>query len=246
MKRIVILIIIFASLTSLCLSQHRGRAVTQKIIQLTEPNVKGSVSFEEALAKQRDIRLFTGQTLERTVIGQLAWAAQGLREIQSSQQVVPSPEPTSPIQLYLATHEGVFIYQPDKNSLLQTIDMDIRGVLAAAAAPMGDSVAGAGCTFIVTAPTTRFSAQRGNNTRTSVYIQTGQIAQNIQLQAICLELGSVTISDFDKQGLRSACNLPRNLEPLYIICVGYPVSRTVSMIPNTNFLQTVGIKRLFQ
>lgn len=228
MKRLTILIIILTCFTALCLGQRRLRAVTQKIIQLTEPNTKGKITFEEALAKQQDVLLFTGQTLERTVIGQLAWAAQGIRESQTSLQTVPSLEATSPIQLYLATNEGFFNYNPAENSLEQTIYQDIRGSLADAVTPMGNSVASAGCTFIVTAPTRRLSAQRGNNSRTSLCLQAGHIAQNIQLQAICLDLGSVTISAFNSRGVSTACRLLRNLEPLYIICVGYPASQNAT------------------
>ncbi len=240
MKRLTILIIILTCFTALCLGQRRIRAITQKIIQLTRPTTVGKVSFEEALSKQQDVLMFSGQTLERMLIGQLAWAAQGARESQTSLQTVPSPEETSPIKLYLATNEGLFIYQPDENSLEQTAYQDIRGTLATATAPMGDSVASAGCIFVITAPTRRLSTQRGNNSRISMYLQAGHIAQNIQLQAICLDLGSVTISDFNTRIVNTTCRLPRNIEPLYIICVGYPASQSASEAGDD---QTAVIKR---
>lgn len=228
MKRLTILIVILTCFTALCLGQRRVRAVTQKIIQLTRPKTVGKVSFEEALSKQQDVLMFTGQTFERILIGQLAWAAQGVRELQTNLQTVSSTEAASPIQLYLATDEGVFAYQPDENSMEQTIYQDVRNALSTAAAPMADSIASAGCVFIITVPTRRLSTQRRASSRTSMYLQAGHMAQNIQLQAICMDLGSVTISDFDTRNVNTACRLPRNVEPLYIICVGYPASQTVS------------------
>ncbi len=241
MKRLTILIIILISFTALCLGQRRIRAVTQKIIQLTRPNTVGKMTFEEALYKQEDALMFTGQTLERMLIGQLAWAAQGERKSQTNLATESSiTEVVSPIQLHLATQEGVFVYQPEDNSLEQTVYQDIRGALATAVAPMSDSVASAGCTFIIAAPTRRLSAQRGNNSRKSMYLQAGHMAQNIRLQATCLDLGSLTISDFNTRNVNTTCRLPRNIEPLYIICVGYPASLSTQETDNG---QTTELKR---
>ena len=216
MKRLIILSIILTCLTALCLGQRRSRSTPQTIIQLTKPKTTGKTSFEEALNKQQDILIFSNQTLERIQVGQLAWAAMGQRS-----STLPA-QATSPIQLYIATHEGLFLYIPDENSLQQVIDQDIRGLLAGAAAPMSDSVATAGCSFIITAPTRSLATQRNNKNRNSLYLQAGHIAQNIQLQAICLEMGSMTISNFNKRSVNTACKLPRNIEPIDIICVGYP------------------------
>jgi protease I len=227
MKRSTILIIILTCFTALCLGQRRFRAVTKTIIQLTQPRTTGMVPFEEALNNQKDTLIFDGQTIERNQISQLAWAALGKRSSQESLPTTPT-QTASPIQLYLATHEGLFLYNPEEHSLQQTIDQDIRGPLAGAAGPLSNSVATAGCTFILTAPTRSLSTQRLNNNRTTLYLMSGHIAQNIQLQAVCMELGSVAISNFEKRAVNSACKLPRNIEPLYIVCAGYPSNQGTS------------------
>lgn len=227
MKRLTIFIIIMTCFTMICLGQRRTRALVQKVIQLTAPNTTGKVPFETALSKERNVLAFNGQRIDRSMIGQLAWAAQGTREAQQGQQVLLPQQETSEIILYLATDEGLFAYQPAENSLQQTIYQDIRGAIAAAVGPMGSSIAGAGCTFIITAPTRRLGP-RTNNNRISTYIETGQIAQNIQLQAICLDLASGTISNFEARNITNACRLPRNLEPLYLVCVGYPSTVTTT------------------
>jgi protease I len=241
MKRLAILIIILTSITALCLGQRRIRAVTQKIIQLTRPNTAGKMTFEQALFKQEDVLMFTGQPLERMLIGQLSWAAQGKRESQTSSQTESLiTEAASPIQLHIATNEGVFVYQPEENSLEQTVYQDIRGALATAVAPISDSVVSAGCTFIITAPTRRLSTQRGNSSRKSMYLHAGHIAQNIRLQATCLDLGSFAIGDFNTRNVNTACRLPRNTEPIYLICVGYPASESTQ---ETDEDRTTELKR---
>ncbi len=51
------------------------------------------------------------------------------------------------------------------------------------------------------------------------------MAQNIQLQAVCLGLGSVTVGGLDTAAVRKVCRMSRDQEPLYVICVGYPVGQ---------------------
>jgi protease I len=57
-----------------------------------------------------------------------------------------------------------------------------------------------------------------------MYMEAGHIAQNILLQAVSLDLGAVAVGGFDKSQVRKICRLRRNLDPLYIICVGHPAS----------------------
>ncbi len=113
---------ILAGLAALCsaglppagITQHRPRASTLKIIQLPEANLTGSLSVEEALAKQSTAgwaRKFSGQALKPAQIGQLAWA--GFATIEKLPQAVaptanrsrtpPQDSEAYPIQLYLAT-----------------------------------------------------------------------------------------------------------------------------------------------
>ena len=58
-----------------------------------------------------------------------------------------------------------------------------------------------------------------------MHMEAGHIAQNIQLQAVSIGLGSVTVGGFDTNQVRKVCKLTRTLEPLYIICVGYPAGQ---------------------
>ncbi|MHC4106055.1 MAG: nitroreductase, partial [Planctomycetota bacterium] len=81
MKRFAILGIILICFAGLCLGQRRSRK-PQKIVHLTKPKLTGIVSFEEALATRRSIRLFANKPLESEQISQLAWAGQGITEKQ--------------------------------------------------------------------------------------------------------------------------------------------------------------------
>jgi len=52
--------------------------------------------------------------------------------------------------------------------------------------------------------------------------------RNIQLQAVCLDLGSVTIGGFNSKDVSRTCRLTRGLEPIYIISVGYPIEQAAA------------------
>jgi len=226
MKRLTILGIVLVCFAALCLGQRRSRPAAQKIIQLTKPNLTGTVSFEEALAKRRSVRLFANKPLEPEQISQLAWAGQGITETQRGLRTAPSAGETYPIDLYFATPEGLFVYRPAEHSLEQTSDQDIRGGLAAAASM--ESVATAGCNIIVAGSLRKLTSQFRNKAKTYMLLEAGHIAQNIQLQAVCLDLGSVTIGGFNSKDVSRTCRLTRGLEPIYIISVGYPIEQAAA------------------
>jgi len=223
MKRLTIFTIILAGVAIVCFGQYRSRLSprkpTLKIVQLTEPKLTGPLSFEQALAKRRSVRQFTSQPLKFIQIGQLAWAGQGITEPQKGLRTAPSAGAIYPIELYFATPEGLFVYRPDQHSLEETLNQDVRGRLGA--------VANAPCDIIVAGSERKLAAKFRKEARKYMLLEAGHIAQNIQLQAVCLGLGSVTIGGFDIRGVRKVCRLPKTLEPLYIICVGYPAEQAV-------------------
>jgi protease I len=223
MKRLTILTIILAGFAIVCLGQYRSRISSRKpvlkIVQLAEPRLTGPVSFEQALAKRRSVRQFTNQSLKFAQIGQLAWAGQGITEPQKGLRTAPSAGAIYPIELYFATPEGLFVYRPDQHSLEETLNQDVRGRLGA--------VANAPCDIIVAGSVRKLAAKFRKEAKKYMLLEAGHIAQNIQLQAVCLGLGSVTVGGFDIRSVSKVCKLPKNLEPLYIICVGYPAGQAV-------------------
>ena len=194
------------------------------IIQLTDPNLQSKVSLEQALAQRRSVRQFSSEPIKRSQISQLAWAGQGITEPQRGLRTAPSAGATYPIELLFATPEGSFVYRPIDHSLMQIGNQDIRNGLSAAAS-MAESVAGAGCDIIIAGSIRKLTDQYKDKARKFMYMEAGHIAQNIQLQAVSLGLGSVTVGGFDTKEVRTVSKLTRTLEPLYIICVGYPAGQ---------------------
>ena len=224
MKRLTIFTIILVGFAAICLGQRRSRVSPVKIVQLSAPRLTGPVSFEQALAKRRSVRQFTSQPLNFAQIGQLAWAGQGITEPEKGLRTAPSAGAIYPIKLYFVTQEGTFVYHPDKHSLEEIVSRDVRDRLAAASKQ--ELVAEAGCDIIITGSVKKLAARYGNKAKRYMLLEAGHIAQNIQLQAVSLGLASVPIGAFKIRDVSKACRLPTNLEPIYIICVGYPAGQT--------------------
>jgi protease I len=226
MKCITILTLILAGLAGTCLGQNESQVLPVKTVKLSEPRLTGPISLEETLARRRSVREFTAQKLDFEQIGQLAWAGQGITEKQKGLRTVPSAGAIYPISLYFVIEEGMFVYDPVKHSLEKIFSRDIRDKLSVAALNQ-DMVAKAACDIVVAGSSKKLAAKYGNKAERFMLLEAGHIAQNILLQAVSLELGSVPVGAFDINQVRKICKLPPELEPIYIICVGFPAKQAI-------------------
>ena len=227
-------------LATICLAKYNPRRQPVKIVQLPQPLSTGEISFERILAKRRSVRSFTSQPLDFMQIGQLAWAGQGITDEQTGFRTAPSAGAIYPIELYIATENGVFVYKPKAHSLQQISDQDIRDRLAAAALDQ-QAVAQAACDIIIAGSVKKLAAKYGGRAKRFMLLESGHIAQNIQLQAVSLGLGSVPIGAFDISSVRKVCQIPMSLEPVYIIPVGYPAAVTIEP---ENIIEKQSVERL--
>ncbi len=65
----------------------------------------------------------------------------------------------------------------------------------------------------------------------SPYIDLGATMQTMMLAAHAIGLGSEPVTSFSKEALRVILNLPPNLSPEMIICIGHPAPKSVSQLP---------------
>ena len=186
---------------------------------LPQPDTKGTVSVEEAIAKRRSVRSFTNAALTDTEISQLLWAAQGITDKASGHRAVPSAGATYPLETYLATTEGLFRYLPEKHALEQISAKDVRSDLAKAA--LGQRfIKSAPATIIFAAVPTRTTGRYGERGLRYIYMEAGHAAENVHLQVAALGLGSVPVGAFSDDEVAKVLNLPKDEKPLYLIPVG--------------------------
>ena len=200
---------------------RRTRAGDLKIIQFPEPNRAGPVSLETAINIRRSVRQFADTPLNFAQIGQLVWAGQGITDKQQDLRAVPSVGDLYPIELYLVTPEGSFVYSPEGHSLKQISSLDLRKQLSAAASGQGP-VEDAACDIVIAGSARKVAVKYGNKAQKFMLLEAGQVAGNIQLQAVSLGLASMPVGDFEIRNVARVCELPAELEPLLIVCVGHP------------------------
>jgi len=191
-------------------------------LKLPPPNKTGEMTLEELLLRRRSRREFSDKQLSREQISQLLWAAQGITGESHGVKLrtAPSAGALYPIEVYVLTADGLYVYQPHVHSLTLLNQMDLRERLASAA--LGQRwVAEAPLSLVLSAVHERVTRKYGQRGIRYSLIEAGHIAQNVHLQAVALGLGSVPIGAFSDQEVSAVLDLPDNQQPLYIIPIGY-------------------------
>ena len=196
-------------------------AAGQAVIPLPSPDLQGTRSLEETLAQRRSVRAFEDRPLTDSELGRLLWAAQGLTGEQGF-RTAPSAGALYPLELYVATAQGIFHYQPPAHHLVELSRVDARPALCEAALDQ-EAVRQAPALFVVTAvyerTTGKYGQERGPR---YVHLEAGHAAQNLLLAAVALDLGAVPIGAFHDEEIQAVLGLPADHEPLYLIPVGHP------------------------
>ncbi len=189
------------------------------IITLPKPNQDGPMALEKAIVSRRSHRDFSSQPITLEQIGQLVWAAQG-QDLHGRYRTVPSAGATYPLELFMVSSEGLFRYLPAKHSLEKLTDHDLRAALASAAWGQ-EFIEEAPLTLVFAAQFARTTGRYGQRGIRYVYMEAGHAAQNVHLQAQVLGLGSVAVGAFDDDSVSRVLSLPEDLEPIYMVVVGY-------------------------
>lgn len=195
------------------------------IIQLPEPLFDGKVSVEKALLNRRSIRDYKNEPLTLAEISQLLWAAQGITNQAQGFRSSPSAGAIYPLEVYIvagnvdALIPGIYKYKPQNHQLLIVKEGDKREEVYRAALEQS-FVRDAAIVLIFSAVYKRTTEKYGERGIRYVHIEVGHAAQNVYLQAVSLDLGTVVIGAFSDSEVKKIINMPDEEEPLYIMPVG--------------------------
>lgn len=205
-----------------CRGQGGQAGSEVRVTLLPSPRATGARSLERALSARRSIREYEARPLSREDIGQLAWACQGVTDPRGL-RTAPSAGALYPLELYLATAEGLFHYVPKSHALERLADRDLRPRLCQAA--LGQECVGeAPAVFVLAGVYERTAARYGaERSPRYVHIEAGHAAQNLLLQAAALDLGAVPVGAFEDDQVAEVLGRPPRERPLYLIPVGHPL-----------------------
>lgn len=194
------------------------------VIRLPEPCREGGVSVESTLQRRRSVREYAPEPINLAEAGQLLWAAQGITSADGK-RTAPSAGATFPLETYLVAGHvagfapGVYHYRPASHELVESVAGDIRPALAAVSMNQ-DCVRNSAASVVFATVVARTEAKYGANAAAYVDMEAGHAAQNVALQAVALNLGTVMIGAFDEGALAKLLQVPADHRPRYYAAVG--------------------------
>jgi SagB-type dehydrogenase family enzyme len=195
-----------------------------KMITLPEPTYEGKISLEAALKARKSIRLYSTEPLLTDDVSQLLWAAQGLNR-KNRMRTAPSAGALYPLEVYLVAglvqdlQAGVYRYHPFSHELDLVESGDKRRELAISALHQ-DCIERGAISLVLAGVYERTSMKYGSRAERYVHIEIGHAAQNIYLQAVSLDLGTVMVGAFHDEKVQQTLSMRRNESPLCIMPVG--------------------------
>ncbi len=185
MKNIAIALI----LLSVC-SVSSGQ--NSDIIKLPVPVRQGGMPLMQALNERHSSRNYVDKQFSYQQLSDLLWAAFGINR-EDGRRTAPSARNKQEIEIYVATAEGVFLYDAPGNALLRISSEDIRGKTGSQ-----PWVKDAAINLIYVFNKDRSASSDEEGALINAAFSAGAIAQNVYLYCASEGLGSVVRGSFDK------------------------------------------------
>lgn len=194
-----------------------GQAQESATIKLPPPETAGGMPLMQALKARHSTREFGSQPLPPQVLSNLLWAANGVNRPDSGKRTAPSARDWCEIDVYMATAEGAYRYDPPIHALIRVTTGDIRSL-----AGVQDFVASAPVNLVYVADLDRMSGAAAEDKAFYSATDTGFIAQNVYLYCASAGLAVVVRGLVDREALGAALGLGRQQRITLAQSVGYP------------------------
>lgn len=184
---------------------------------LPRPRLESGRPLMEALRDRRSTRSFADKALPAQILSDLLWAAAGVNRPESGKRTAPSAHDRQEIDLYVATAEGLFLYEPGAHALKTLSTSDLRALTGTQA-----WVAGAAVNLVYVADRARMHAGADE---ADVLRTTGAdaafMAQNVYLFCASEGLATVVRGSIDRAALGAAMHLRDDQSIVLAQTVGY-------------------------
>jgi len=185
-----------------------------KTIALPQPQTDGGRPLMQVLKDRKTTRDFAPDKLPPQVLSNLLWAAFGVNR-PDGRRTAPSAMNKQEIDIYVATADGLFVYNAQTNRLDPVLAQDVRA--ATGTQP-----------FVATAPVDLVYvadlAKAGGEPDADLYTaaDTGFIAQNVYLYCASEGLATVVRGSVDRAALAKVMKLRPEQKIILSQTVGYP------------------------
>lgn len=203
---------------SLVISAQSVWAEDLQPITLPAPRMEGGKPLMQALKERQTIREFSPTALPAQVMADLLWAGFGINRPENAHRTAPSAMNSQEVDIYVATVQGVYVYDAKGNQLVPVAATDVREQTG-----RQEFVKVAPVELIFVADLARMVKPKPEDKERYATIDTGYISQNVYLY--CASAGLATVVhelDREKKELRDALRLKPEQKIIIAQAVGYP------------------------
>jgi len=193
-----------------------GVAQELQPIQLPKPETNIGRPLMQVLQDRRSTRSFSGERLPAQVLSNLLWAAFGVNRPDSGHRTAPSAMNWQETDIYVATAEGLYVYDAKALLLKPVLRGDVRATTGTQS-----FVKDAPVNLVYVADLAR---TRGSSPERDLFVaaDVGFIAENAYLFCASEGLATVVRGSIDRSALSSAMRLRPDQRIVLAQTVGYP------------------------
>lgn len=169
------------------------------------------------LKERKSSRAFSPRKLPKRVLSNLLWAANGINRPASGGRTAPSAMNQHEIDIYVATAEGLYLFDARGRQLRPVLKQDIRALTGGQA-----YVQDAPVNLIFVADFAKMSLTPAQDRDLYAAADTGFISQNIYLYCASEGLATVVRGGIDRKVLADAMKLGPEQKIILAQSVGYP------------------------
>jgi SagB-type dehydrogenase family enzyme len=186
-------------------------------IDLPAPHTDGGKPLMQALKDRHSTREFSSQKLSPQTLSDLLWAAFGINRPATGGRTAPSAVNWQEVDIYVATSDGVYVYDAKGNKLDPILTEDVRG--STGTQPF---VKDAPVDLVYVADLAKTGKVSGDDRLLYTGADVGFIAQNVYLYCASEGLNVVVRGSIDRPALAKLMKLRPEQRIMLSQTVGYP------------------------
>ena len=188
-----------------------------KPIQLLKPQLNKGRPLMQVLKERSSSRSFSKEKLPLQVISDLLWAAFGVNRPETGKRTAPSAVNWQEIDIYVATSDGLYLYDAKAHMLKPILSEDIRAMTG-----RQEFVKDAPINLVYVADYSRMGTAPKEDKDLYSATDTGFISQNVYLYCASEGLATVVRGSIDRQALAKVMKLRSDQKVILAQSVGYP------------------------
>ena len=188
-----------------------------KTIRLLKPQTDSGKPLMQVLKDRTSARAFSTEELPQQVVSNVLWAAFGVNRADSGKRTAPSAMNWQEIDVYVATSQGLYLYDAKAHELMLVLAEDIRGLTGSQS-----FVQNAPLNLIYVADLSRMGKADTEDKIFYSAADTGFISQNVYLYCASEGLATVVRGLVDRQTLAKKMKLRPDQKVILAQTVGYP------------------------